>query len=185
MGILLAFAPFFVFVIVERLVGYTTGLTAAAATSALLVIKDLVARHKPKVLEVGTLTLFAGLAIYAAIVHPTWSVISVRLRVDAGLLLVVLISLVIKQPFTLQYARESVSPEYWTTPAFVRTNYILTSVWAFAFALLVATEATILLVPTIPQKIGVWVGIGVIYGAFRFTSDYPERVAARARATAS
>jgi hypothetical protein len=175
MGILLAFAPFIVFVIIERLLGYTAGLSAAAATSALLIGKSLISRQRPKVLEAGTLILFAGLALYAALEHPTWSVISVRLRVDAGLLLVVLASLALKKPFTLQYAREQIPAEFWTSPEFVRTNYIITGVWALAFALLVATEAAILFVPSIPQKAGVWVAVLVIYGAFRFTSDYPKR----------
>jgi hypothetical protein len=175
MGILLAFAPFIVFVVGERLFGYPAGLSAAAATSALLIVKGLIAGQKPKVLEAGTLILFAGLALYAVVAHPTWSVISVRLRVDAGLLLVVLASLALKKPFTLQYAKEQVPAEFWESPEFVRTNYIITGVWALAFALLVVTEAAILLVPSIPQKAGVWVAILVVYGAFRFTSDYPKR----------
>jgi hypothetical protein len=181
MNILLAFAPFIVFVILERLFGYTAGLSAAAVTSALLIAKDLIGRHKLKVLEVGTLMLFAGLATYTAIEHPAWSVISVRLRVDAGLLLVVLASLALKRPFTLQYARERVSPELWTNPGFIKTNYIITSVWAAAFAILVATEAAILCVPSIPQKAAIWVAVAVIYGAFRFTSDFPKRRQAAAR----
>jgi hypothetical protein len=34
--------------------------------------------------------------------------VGVRLRVDAGLLLIVLITLLVGKPFTLQYAREQV-----------------------------------------------------------------------------
>ena len=86
MGILLAFAPFIVFVILGRFVGYTTGLFAAAVTSALLVVKDRITGGRLKVLELGTFILFTGLAVYAAINHPTWSIIFVRLLVDAGLL---------------------------------------------------------------------------------------------------
>jgi hypothetical protein len=175
MGILLAFAPFIVFVILERLLGYPAGLFAAAATSALLMLKDLIAGRKLKILEIGTLLLFAGLALYAAMVHPTWSVISVRLRVDAGLLLVVLASLALKRPFTLQYAREQVPSEVLTNPGFVKTNFIITGVWALAFALMVATESAILCVPSVSQKVGIWVAIFVIYGAYRFTSYYPNR----------
>jgi len=175
MGILLAFAPFIVFVILERVLGPTAGLVAAALTSALLIGKDLIVGRKPKVLEAGTLILFAGLALYTAIVHPNWSVIAVRLRVDAGLLLVVVASMALKRPFTLQYAREQVASEFWSNPAFVRTNYVITSVWALAFALMVAAEAAILYVPSVPQKVGIWTAILAIYGAFRFTLDYPKR----------
>lgn len=177
----LLFAPFIVFVILERMLGATTGLVAAALTSAVLIGKDLIVGRKPKVLEAGTLILFAGLALYTAMAHPNWSVIAVRLRVDAGLLLVVVASIALKRPFTLQYAREQVASEFWSDPAFVRTNYVITSVWALAFALMVAAEAAILYVPSIPQKVGIWTAILVIYGAFRFTVDYPKRRQAAAR----
>ena len=42
------------------------------------------------------------------------------------------------------------------------------------FVVILATEAAILWVPSIPQKAGVWAAILVVYGAFRFTSDYPK-----------
>ena len=180
MGILLAFAPFIVFVILERFVGYTTGLFAAAGTSALLAVKDRIVGGRLKVLELGSLLLFSGLAVYAAIHQPTWSILFVRLLVDAGLLLVVLASLALRQPFTLPYAKEQVPAEFWTNPDFIRTNYTITGVWALAFALLVATEAATLYVPSMPQKMGVWVAILVLYGAFRFTVDYPKRQRANA-----
>jgi hypothetical protein len=40
------------------------------------------------------------LAIYAVLAGQTWSAISVRLRVDAGLLLMVVVSAAIGRPFT-------------------------------------------------------------------------------------
>jgi hypothetical protein len=49
--------------------------------------------RKPKILEIGTTILFCGLAVYAFIVHPDWTIVGVRLRVDAGLLIIVLITL--------------------------------------------------------------------------------------------
>jgi hypothetical protein len=181
MGILLAFAPFIVFVVVQRLVGVTTGLVSAVAISALLLLRDAF-RHKTiKVLELGTLILFGGLALYAKLAHPAWSIIAVRLRVDAGLLLIVLVSLALRRPFTLQYAREQVVPELWSSPQFVRTNYVITAVWAIAFAVMVIAEAAILYMPNLPPRVGIIVTILAIYAAFRFTSDYPKR---RANVTA-
>jgi hypothetical protein len=178
MKILLAFAPFIVFVIMERFVGYTGGLAAAALTSVVLIVREYVAKRTPKILEVGTLILFTGLAIYAAVRHPAWSIIAVRLLVDAGLLLVVIASLALRKPFTLQYAKEQVAPELWESPEFKKTNYLITGVWALAFAVMVAAEAAILFVPSVSQKAGVWIAIIAIYGAFRFTVDYPKRITA-------
>jgi hypothetical protein len=180
MGILLAFAPFFVFIVVERLVGVTAGLAAATMTSAGLLVREALGRNKSiKVLEVGTLLLFGGLTAYTLMVKTAWSIPAVRLCVDAGLLVIVLISLAIGQPFTLQYAREQVARELWNTPEFVRTNYIITVVWAAAFALMVGADLVMLFVPTVPAFVSILVTIAALWGAARFTSWYPERVPAK------
>jgi hypothetical protein len=180
MGILLAFAPFFVFIVVERLVGVPAGLAAATVTSAGLLVRDALGRKKTiKVLEVGTLLLFGGLTVYTLMVKSAWSIPAVRLWVDAGLLVIVLISLAVRQPFTLQYAREQVSRELWNTPEFVRTNYIITAVWAAAFALMVAADLLLLFVPTLPAFVAIAVTIAALWGAARFTAWYPERAGAK------
>ena len=175
MGTLLAFAPFFVFVIVERTVGVTAGLTAAAVTALLLFLKDVFSSKEIKVLDVGTLLLFGGLALYARFVHPEWSVIAVRLRVDAGLLLIVLASIALRKPFTLQYAREQVAQEHWKSQEFLRINNVITAVWAGAFAVMVVAEAAFLYVPSMPRRLGIWITVLAVVGAIKFTSWYPER----------
>src|ERR1700760_3174822 len=109
MGILLAFAPFIVFALVDRTVGVTEGLVAGAATSAALLARDwFVLGRSPKILEIGTVMLFGALAAYSLFGSPGWSIMGVRLCVDLGLLLIVLVSIALRQPFTLQYAREQV-----------------------------------------------------------------------------
>jgi hypothetical protein len=166
MGILLAFLPFFVFVVVERIWGVATGLVVATLISAGLLIRDALLRN-------GTVKVLEGLAIYTLLAGPTWSIPAVRLRVDAGLLLVVLVSMAIRQPFTLQYARETVPPELWESPQFVRTNYIITAVWAAAFAVMVAVDLAMLYVPSLPTRVAIIVTILALYGAVRFTGWYP------------
>jgi hypothetical protein len=109
MGILLAFAPFIGFAVVDRLLGSTEGLFVGFAISAALLLRDWLSPNRsPKVLEIGTAILFGGLALYALLTHPGWSIMGVRLAVDSGLLLIVMTSIAIRQPFTLQYAREQV-----------------------------------------------------------------------------
>ena len=69
-------------------------------------IRDWAILHQtPKILEIGTFVLFGGLALYAVLGGPMWSIMGVRLRVDAGLLTLVLITMAVGRPFTLQYAR--------------------------------------------------------------------------------
>ncbi|HJS86791.1 MAG TPA: hypothetical protein VJ779_15155 [Acetobacteraceae bacterium] len=181
MGILLAFAPFIAFALIDRLAGPTVGLGAGALVSAVLLARDLVTPGRaPKVLEVGTMLLFSGLALYALLGQPTWSVIGVRLCVDTGLLAIVLASMAVGRPFTLQYARERVAPELWDSPEFVRTNFAITAVWALAFAVMVVAELALLYVPGLPPRAGIVAIVLALIGAVKFTGWYPERARIRA-----
>ena len=175
LGILLAFAPFLAFALIDRLSGPTEGLIAGAVVSAALLLRDLIQGRTAKVLEIGTAILFGGLALYALLGRPSWSVIGVRLVVDAGLLLIVLASLALRRPFTLQYARERVAPELWGEPEFVRTNYVITAVWALAFAVMVVAELVLLYVPDIPRRAGIVAIVLALVGAVKFSGWYPER----------
>lgn len=177
MGILLAFTPFIAFAVIDRLAGPTEGLIAGACVAAALLVRDCITPdRRPKLIEIGTALLFAGLALYAVLGRPTWSVIGVRLCVDAGLLLIVLTSMAVGRPFTLQYAKEQVAPEFWDRPEFIRTNYVISAVWALAFAVMVAAELALLTLPNMPPRIGVLVIVLALIGAFKFTGWYPERV---------
>jgi hypothetical protein len=108
--------------------------------------------------------LFGGLAAYARFTAVTWSIFAVRLRVDAGLLLIVLASIVLRQPFTLQYAREKVAREFWGSSEFVRVNYVLTAAWACAFAVMVAADLAMLYAPALPRWVSIAATVLAIYG---------------------
>jgi hypothetical protein len=181
MGIVLAFVPFVIFALVDHFIGATEGLIAGALASWPLLIRDLVTPGRsPKVLEIGTVILFAGLALYAILANPTWSIFAVRLRVDLGLLLIVIVSMALRRPFTLQYARESVPREFWDNPEFIRTNYVITAVWALAFIVMVIADLLLLYVPSLPPRVGIIATIAALVAAVKFTQWYPERAKAKA-----
>lgn len=181
MGILLAFAPFVVFAVIDRLLGATAGLVAGTAVSAALILRDVVtAGRRLKILEVGTFVLFGGLALYTALIGAAWSVIGVRLCVDTGLLLIVLASIASGRPFTLQYAREQVAVADQARPEFLRANYVISSVWALAFMVMVAAELTLLAIPNVPQRAAIIAIVLALVGAVKFTGWYPERASVAA-----
>jgi hypothetical protein len=175
MGVLLAFTPFLVYVVVERFVGIREGLLAGTVLAVALLLRDAISRRAVKILEIGTAVLFGGLAAYAFAMGAAWSIAAVRLRVDGGLLLIVLVSMVVRRPFTLQYARETVARELWDSPVFVRTNYVITGVWAAAFAVMVAVDLAMIFMPNLPTRTAIVVTILALYGAARFTAWYPGR----------
>jgi hypothetical protein len=180
MALLLAFAPFIVFAAVDRLAGSMAGLIAGAAVSIVILLRDFVTSGRsPKILEVGTALLFSGLALYTFFGVPGWSIMDVRLRVDLGLLVIVLISLAVRRPFTLQYARERVPREIWDSPEFFRTNFTITAVWALAFLAMVVADLILVYKPDMPAKVGIIITIVALVGAFKFTAWYPEKVRAK------
>lgn len=174
MGILLAFAPFIVFALLERTIGITEGLVAGAIVSAGLLVRDwMTPGRSPKILEIGTFMLFGGLALYVLFGRPDWSLMGVRLRVDAGLLLIVMASMVLREPFTVQYAREEVAPELWDSPEFLRINYVITAVWALAFLVMIA-DLVLVYMPEVPPRFGIIATVLALVGAVKFTGWYPE-----------
>ncbi|MDB5827841.1 MAG: hypothetical protein JWQ73_2061 [Variovorax sp.] len=177
MNMLLGFAPFIVFAVFDRMLGTVPALSAAALLSAAFLLRDwLSPKRTVKLLEIGTVVLFGGLALYAIVLAADWPLLGVRLRVDAGLLIVVLVSMAVRQPFTLQYAKEQTPPEVWVQPAFMKTNYVLTAAWAAAFGLMVLADVAMIYLPAIPLWVGVAVTIGALVAAVKYTQWYPDRV---------
>ncbi|KAB1069915.1 hypothetical protein [Methylobacterium planeticum] len=170
MNLLFSFAPFIVFAVLIHLGYAEAGLWAGALTAGGLLLRDrLVLGRSIKILELGTMVLFAGLAAYTSRVDHEWTIPAVRLIVDGGLLLIALFSLAIRVPFTLQYARESAPREVWSTPQFYAVNRNITAVWAGAFAVLVVADAAMIYLPEIPRRIDIIATVLALVGAYTFT----------------
>jgi len=180
MDILLGFAPYIAFFIVMRTISVEAGLWAAAVVAILNGGWHWRRNHSLKVLEIGSIVLFVGLAAATAVAHWNWTVMSIRLTVDSGLLVVVLVSLAIGQPFTLQYAREMVPKEYRNEPRLLEVNRVITWVWALAFAAMVGAHAAAVFGPGKLVLFDVIVTIVAMTGAFSFTRWYADRTRKRA-----
>ena len=161
--------------VLQRLTGVETGLLGGVAMSLLLLANDAVIRRTmPKVLEIGTVLLFGALALYGGATEPLVDrrgpargrcrPVAYRAGLDGD-----------RPPFTLQYARESVPQALWRQPAFVRTNVIITAVWAAAFAVMSIIDLVWLLIPALPPRIVIVVTVLALLGAVKFTGWYPDR----------
>ncbi len=179
MNILLAFSPFLAFVVIERLLGILPGLLAGAALSiALLVLDRVRGGGPPKLLEVGTAVLFVALAAWSWLHGGNhWSIGQVRLRVDLGLLFIVLLSIAVRRPFTLQYARQGVPAEVASSPRFLRVNDVISAVWAGAFALMVVADLLLVYAPELPVQLAIIVTVVALLVAVKFTGWYPRKAA--------
>jgi len=184
-SILVSLAPFAVFFALMRLVSPLAGLLGALLASGLLCTRMWRRGEAVKILEVGSLVLFGLLVAYTVLGAPRWTVATVRLAVDGGLLAIVLVSLAIGRPFTLAYARERVPEAFWALPVFHATNRIISAVWGLAFAVLVAADAAAEYLAAVPLWVDVGASVAAFLGAVWFTRWYPAVVRRRALAAAS
>jgi hypothetical protein len=182
-SILFGLSPFAALFVLIRLGTPVAGLFGAFMVSLLLCLRMWWRSESVKILEVGSLILFGLLGGYTLLFVPHWTVAKVRLAVDCGLLAITLFSLAIDRPFTLQYAREQVPQQYWGLPIFLKTNRIVTAVWAATFAILVAADVAAEYVSAIPIWLDVWISIAAFVGAVVFSRRYPEAVRRRALAS--
>ncbi|MFD6513296.1 hypothetical protein [Rhodococcus sp. NPDC060176] len=112
--------------------------SAAAALGLSLLI--LAASHRRggtvKLLEVFDVAFFGVLAAIGLLASANtirWFELWGGELTNITLVVFAFGSILLRNPFTLQYAKESTPEEYWTTPLFLRINYVITAVWALAF----------------------------------------------------
>lgn len=179
MGILLGFAPYIVFALLTGL-SIDLALWAALAAAFVIAIRDFAHTRLLRVLDMGSVALFALLALYTGFIRPDLSVAGVRLLVDGGLMTIALVSIFIGNPFTLDYAREQVPEKLWHTPHFLRTNYIVAGVWVLAFAAMAAADAAATFSARFPLALDIAASLAALALAVVFTTRYPAYMRARA-----
>ncbi|HUO94574.1 MAG TPA: hypothetical protein VMU22_16730 [Rhizomicrobium sp.] len=179
MGILLGFAPFIVFALLTGL-SVHLALWAALAASFVIGIRDFAQTRILRVLDMGSVALFGLLALYTGFIEDSLSVQAVRLVVDGGLMTIALVSILIGNPFTLDYAREQVPEEFWRAPLFLRTNYVVAGVWVIAFGAMTAADAAATFSTHFPVALDIAASLATLALAVVFTTRYPAYVQARA-----
>ncbi|MFJ6482623.1 MULTISPECIES: hypothetical protein [unclassified Streptomyces] len=159
---------------------------ALATAVALIATSHLVNRGSSwKILELADVVFFASMAVVGALASDgtlRWLETYAGEVANITLAVIAFGSMAVRMPFTIQYAREQVDPSIWHTPAFLRTNYMITGVWGMAFLVAAAAGAYGDLVLHNPNNI--WTGwiiqILAIVAALKFTAWYPDVVRARA-----
>jgi hypothetical protein len=179
MTIFLILAPYGAFAFLMLVTSATVSLFASAAICLAVIALDVARGRSIKVLGAGSAALFTGIGGYIALVDPALSSAAVKLAVDAGIFLISAISMLIRFPFTLQYALEAVPAETAAMPGFTRANYIITGVWTAASLLMMIGNAAMLYVPGLP----IWSSLAIAFAARNsavyFTKWYPEHQKAR------
>jgi hypothetical protein len=174
MLIFLILAPFGAFTALMLVTSAAVSLFASAAIGVMVMAYDILRGRSIKMLGAGTVVIFIALALYLTLVDSGLSNSAVNLVVDAGVLAISLISLVIRQPFTLQYAREVVDAETAALPGFTRASYIITGAWTLAFLLMLLANVLMIYVPGLPLWSGLAIAFAARNTAIYFTKWYPK-----------
>jgi hypothetical protein len=174
MTIFLILAPYGAFTTLMLVTSAAVSLFAAAAVCLMVIAHDILRGRSIKMLGAGSVILFAALGAYLTLVDSGLSTSAVKLTVDAGVFAISLASLAIRQPFTLQYAREMVDTETAKLPGFLKANYVITWAWTLAFLLMLMANVLMIYVPGLPLWSGLAIAFAARNTAVYFTKWYPK-----------
>jgi hypothetical protein len=174
MTIFLILAPCGAFTLLMLVASTAVSLFAASLVCLAVIALDAYRGRSVKLLGAGSAIVFAGLGVYFTLVDPSLSTSAVRFFVDAGIFAISAGSLLIRHPFTLQYAIESVPAETAAMPGFLRANYIITAAWAAATLMMMLANMAMIYVPGLPIWLSLAIAFAARNSAVYFTKWYPE-----------
>ena len=170
MNLIFGFVPFILFALLSRL-SADLALWIAFAAAFVVTIRDFVERPQLRLLDGVSFFLFGLLALWRGFWDPGLSLDALRLIVDVALTAAILFSLVIRRPFSLQYAGRA----GWNEADFLRVNYVISLVWLIAFTAMAAADALDGLV-TLPLDAGIGISMLALAFAIAVTLRYPASV---------
>lgn len=131
-SIILAFLPWIGFDLLPKHT-HSQMVTAMGIALVLTIATNYKSIRKRYILPCATLVFFGVALIVVWLGNFVW--ISRNIWAATHLMCAAIAwgSILLQQPFTLQYAKEEVSEQYWTHPTFLRINNILTAAWGMIF----------------------------------------------------
>ena len=174
MAIFLILAPYGAFTFLMLMTSATISVFVASAVCLATVAIDVVRGRSVKILAVGSALLFAAIGLHLALFDPALGTLGVKLSIGIGIFVISLGSMLVRRPFTLQYALESVPAETASMPGFLYANYVITGAWTAAALLMAAANLVLLYVPGLPLWSSLAVAFAARNSAIYFTKWYPE-----------
>ncbi|MBR0993451.1 hypothetical protein JQ580_22270 [Bradyrhizobium japonicum] len=174
MAIFLILSPYGAFSLLMLVTSAASSVFAASAICLATVATDVLRGRSVKILAAGSAIVFAAIGLYLALIDPQLGTLGVKLAVDIGIFVLSLGSLLVRRPFTLQYALEAVPAETAAMPGFLTANYVITGAWTVAALLMAAGNLVLLYVPGLPLWSSLAVAFAARNSAIYFTKWYPE-----------
>lgn len=180
---LVGLSPWILFSLVEGEGRLEISAASAFGLAVVILCVNWIRGGTPKMLEYSDCVYFGALAIVVAFASEDtrdWLELWGGEVANIALLVITLGSILIRRPFTLQYAKEDTPPEVWHTHEFMRVNYVISWVWVAAFAIEAASgfygDAVL------DNSNNIWTGWIIqtfpLIIAVQFTIWYPNRLQA-------
>jgi hypothetical protein len=135
---LVGLSPWIVYSLVEGNDRLELSAAVALAIAVVIVSLNWIRGSSPKLLEFSDVAYFSLLVVVVAFASPAthrWLELWGGEVANVAVFAIAFGSILVRNPFTLAYAREDTPKEYWHTPEFLRVNYLITWVWVVAFAI--------------------------------------------------
>jgi len=174
MAIFLILAPYGVFTLLMLLAPAAVSVFAASLISLAVIALDAVRGRSLKIFGAGGAIVFAAIGAYLVLIDPALATSKVRLAVDTGIFVIAAGSMLIRFPFSLQYALEAVPAETAAMPGFLRANYMITGAWTAASLLMMLSNLAVLYVPGLPIWTSLLIAFAARNSALYFTKWYPH-----------
>ncbi len=178
MNLIIGFAPFILFAVLSRL-SADLALWVAFAAAFVVTIRDFVESPSLRLLDAGSLALFAALALGRGFLDPNLSLVAVRFIAEAFLFLLLGVPLIWKRPFSMAYARLDPREAGWPPQLFLTVNYLVSAAWTAAFLAMAGADGVVLLDPRLPLYVSIAVSVIALGLAVSFTLRYPALAAKR------
>jgi hypothetical protein len=174
MTIFLILAPYGAYTLLMFVTSATISVFAASAICLATIAIDVARGRSVKILAACSAVLFAAIGLHLTLLDPALGALGVKLAVDIGIFVIALGSMLLRRPFTLQYAVEAVPAETAAMPGFLYANYVITGAWTVAALLMMAANIALLYFPGLPVWLGLAVAFAARNSAIYFTKWYPE-----------
>ena len=179
MNLIVGFAPFILFTVLSRL-SVDLALWVAFAAAFVVTIRDFVESPSLRLLDAGSLLLFALLALGRGFLDPNLSLAAVRFIAALSLLLLLGLPLLFRRPFSVDYARLDPREADWAPALFRRVNYLVSGAWTAAFAIMTAADGAVAFDGQLPLYASIAVSVVMLAAAVTFTLRYPAYAAKKA-----
>ena len=174
MTIFLILAPYGAFALLMQVMPATVSLLCATLICLAVIALDVGRGRSIKILGIGSAAVFTAVGLYLTFVDATPSTRAISVAVNIGIFLVSLSSIVLRHPFTRQYAVEMVDAETTRLPGFEHINYRIAWAWTGATLLMMLGNIALLYVPGLPLWSGLLIAFAARYSAVGFTRWYPD-----------